>query len=57
MHVSVFDQSGLCAAARKVSETFSVLSVTIWLLDEQDRLAFAASTSRSELGANDALQT
>ncbi len=45
---NVFDQSGLCAAAAKlVSETFNVLSVSIWLLDEQDRLAFAASTSKS----------
>ena len=46
---SVLDQPGLCAAAAKlISETFSVLSVTIWLFDEQDRLTFAASTSRSE---------
>ena len=46
---SVLDQPGLCAAAAKlISETFSVLSVTIWLFDEQDRMAFAASTSRSE---------
>ena len=53
---SVFDQSGLCAAAAKlISETFNVLSVTIWLFDEQERLAFAASTSRSEREANDAL--
>src|SRR6266550_8823420 len=53
---SVFDQSGLCAAAAKlISETFNVLSVTIWLFDEQDRLAFAASTSRSEPEANDAI--
>jgi len=53
---SVLDQSGLCAAAAKlISETFNVLSVTIWLFDEQDRLAFAASTSRSEPEANDAI--
>jgi putative PEP-CTERM system histidine kinase len=53
---SVFDQSGLCAAAaRLISETFNVLSVTIWLFDEQERLAFAASTSRSEREVNDAL--
>ena len=53
---SVVDQSGLCAAAAKlISETFNVLSVTIWLFDEHDRLAFAASTSRSEREANDAL--
>jgi putative PEP-CTERM system histidine kinase len=53
---SVVDQSGLCAAAAKlISETFNVLSVTIWLFDEQDQLAFAASTSRSEREATDAL--
>jgi putative PEP-CTERM system histidine kinase len=53
---SVFDQAGLCAAAAKlISETFNVLSVTIWLFDEQERLTFAASTSRSEREANDAL--
>lgn len=52
----VFDQSGLCAAAAKlISETFNVLSVSIWLLDEQDRLAFAASTSKSEREAADVL--
>ena len=33
---NVKDQAGLCAAsARLISETFEVLSVTIWLLDEQ----------------------
>src|SRR5215471_4562418 len=53
---NVFDQSGLCAAAAKlISETFSVLSVSIWLLDEQDRLAFAASTSKSGQEAIDML--
>src|SRR5215471_1694647 len=53
---NVFDQSGLCAAAAKlISETFSVLSVSIWLLDEQDRLAFAASTSKSGQEASDVL--
>jgi len=53
---SVLDQPGLCAAAAKlISETFSVLSVTIWLFDEQDRLAFAASTSRSERETNGAI--
>jgi putative PEP-CTERM system histidine kinase len=53
---SVLDQSGLCAAATKfISETFNVLSVTIWLLDEHEQLAFAASTSRSEREASDAL--
>jgi putative PEP-CTERM system histidine kinase len=53
---NVFDQPGLCAAAAKlISETFSVLSVSIWLLDEQDRLAFSASTSKSGQEAIDML--
>jgi putative PEP-CTERM system histidine kinase len=53
---SVLDQPGLCAAAAKlISETFNVLSVNIWLFDEQDRLTFAASTSRSEREANEAI--
>jgi putative PEP-CTERM system histidine kinase len=53
---SVLDQPSLCTAAAKlISETFNVLSVTIWLFDEQDRLAFAASTSRSEREANGAI--
>jgi putative PEP-CTERM system histidine kinase len=52
----VVDQHGLCGAAAKlISETFNVLSVTIWLFDEQGRLAFAASTSRSERKANDGI--
>src|SRR4029077_13882338 len=55
---SVRDQAGLCASATKlISGTFSVLSVTIWLFDEQDRLTFAASTSRSEGETNAALPT
>jgi putative PEP-CTERM system histidine kinase len=53
---NVFDQSGLCAAAAKlISQTFNVLSVSIWLLDEQDRLMFGASTSRSEQELADGL--
>ena len=53
---NVFDQSGLCAAGAKlISETFSVLSVSIWLLDEQERLAFAASTSKSGQEATEML--
>jgi putative PEP-CTERM system histidine kinase len=52
---SVLDQSRLCAAATKlISETFNVLSVTIWQFDEQQRLVFAASTSKSEGEASDA---
>jgi putative PEP-CTERM system histidine kinase len=50
---SVLDQPGLCTAAVKlIAEPFNVLSVTIWLFDDQDRLVFAASTSRSEGEAN-----
>jgi putative PEP-CTERM system histidine kinase len=53
---NVFDQSGLCAAAAKlISETFNVLSVSIWLLDEQNRLVFGASTSKSEQEVADVL--
>jgi putative PEP-CTERM system histidine kinase len=44
---SAFGQPAMCAAAAKlISEAFNVLSVSIWLLDE-DHLAFGASTSRS----------
>ena len=54
---SVLDQPGLCAAGAKlISETFSILSVTIWLFDEQDRLTFAASTSRTEREITGAVQ-
>src|SRR5438552_9462220 len=46
---SVLDEASLCnAAARLISETFNVLSVTIWRFDEQQRLTFAASTFQSE---------
>jgi putative PEP-CTERM system histidine kinase len=49
---NAFGQSATCAAAAKlISETFNVLSVSIWLL-EDDRLALAASTSRSASEAN-----
>jgi hypothetical protein len=49
------DASSLCAAvARLLSETFSALSVSIWLADSQsDRLIFVASTSGAPR-ANDA---
>jgi putative PEP-CTERM system histidine kinase len=54
----VLDQPSLCASATKlISETLGVLSVTIWLFDEQDRLTFAASTSRSEGETTGALPT
>jgi len=44
---NVKDQAGLCAvSARLVSETFEVLSVTIWLLDEhKEQLIAGASTA------------
>ena len=53
---TAFGQPAMCAAAAKlISETFNVLSVSIWLLDE-DRLAFGASTSRSASEATAVLQ-
>ena len=44
----VKDQAGVCEAAAKLtSEMFDVLSVTVWLLDdEQERLIVRASTAR-----------
>jgi putative PEP-CTERM system histidine kinase len=44
---NVKDQAGLCAvSARSISTTFEVLSVSIWLLDEQtEQLIVAASTA------------
>jgi putative PEP-CTERM system histidine kinase len=44
---NVKDQAGLCAvSARLVSETFEVLSVTIWLLDEhREQFMAGASTA------------
>ena len=46
---SVTDQAGLCAVSAKlISETFDVLSVTLWLLDEEKgRFVVGASTARS----------
>lgn len=51
---SVKDQAGLvAAAARLVSETFDVLSVTVWLLDPAgERLVFAASTASTAAPAH-----
>ena len=45
---AVSDEGGLCrTAAKLVSETFEVLSVTVWLVDdEKDRLSPGASTAR-----------
>jgi putative PEP-CTERM system histidine kinase len=47
---SARDQAGLCAEAVKlISNTFEVLSVTLWLFDEQkERFALGASTFQSE---------
>src|SRR5262249_19867429 len=44
---SAADQSALCGAtARLVSDTFNILSVTIWLVDEnENKIASVASTS------------
>jgi putative PEP-CTERM system histidine kinase len=43
---NVRDQAGLCAvSARLISETFEVLSVTIWLLDEQKEQFFAGAST------------
>jgi len=43
---NVKDQAGLCAgSARLISETFEVLSVTIWLLDEQKELLFVGAST------------
>jgi putative PEP-CTERM system histidine kinase len=49
---NVKDQAGLCAAsARLVSETFDVLSVTVWLLDDQkEQFVVGASTARQPGG-------
>ena len=53
---TVTDQGGLCApAAKLVSETFDVLSVTIWLEDEsKEHLTVAASTARHAASSVDA---
>jgi putative PEP-CTERM system histidine kinase len=50
---NVKDQAGLCAvSARSISETFEVLSVSIWLADEQrEQLIVAASTAPQASGA------
>jgi putative PEP-CTERM system histidine kinase len=43
----MLDQAGLCVAATKlVSETFNVLSVTMWIIDDRrDRMVRGSSTS------------
>ena len=48
---NVKDQAGLCAvSARLVSETFEVLSVTIWLLDEQKEQFIAGASTAPQPG-------
>jgi putative PEP-CTERM system histidine kinase len=48
---NVKDQAGLCAvSARLVSETFEVLSVTIWLLDEQKEQFVAGASTAPQPG-------
>lgn len=53
--VSLVNDIDLCREVTKwMSETFNVLSVTIWLADEsRERLLFAASTSMPEARASD----
>lgn len=50
---SLLDETELCRAfTQLISETFEVLSVTVWLRDERhERLRFAASTALSETTA------
>ena len=52
---SVLDASGFCrATARLVAENFEVLSVSVWLADDdRNNLLFAASTALSEARASD----
>jgi putative PEP-CTERM system histidine kinase len=48
---NVKDQAGLCAAsARLISETFEVLSVSIWLLDEQREQLIAGLSTAPQAG-------
>ena len=51
---AVHDQTALCAAsARLISETLDVLSVTMWLVDEDsNRITPAASTARRDTPAS-----
>src|SRR5207237_6054645 len=53
---SAIDDPTLCAASAKlISETFNVLSVAVWLFDEEkSKLRLEASTSRSRSTIDDA---
>jgi putative PEP-CTERM system histidine kinase len=52
---SIRDQAGLCTVGAKlISETFDVLSVSVWLLEEeQGRFVACASTAPQSLDAKD----
>jgi len=46
---SVTDQAGLCAVSSKlISETFDVLSVRVWLRDEEKRQFFVAASTAQQ---------
>jgi len=48
---NVQDPAGLCAAsARLISESFDVLSVTVWLLDEQKQQLIVGASTAPQLG-------
>ena len=49
---TVRDEAGLCSvSARLIAETFEVLSVTVWLMDEdREQLIMGASTERHAAG-------
>ena len=59
MTTSLTDIKDLCSAvAKKVSNTFETLSVTIWLMDEkEERLMLGGSTALTELQAQDVIRT
>jgi putative PEP-CTERM system histidine kinase len=59
MTTSLTDIKDLCSAiARKVSNTFETLSVTIWLMDEnEERLMLGGSTALTELQAQNVIRT
>ena len=59
MTTSLTDIKDLCSAiARKVSNTFETLSVTIWLMDEkEERLMLGGSTALTELQGQNVVRT
>lgn len=59
MTTSLTDIKDLCSAiARKVSNTFETLSVTIWLMDEnEERLMLGGSTALTEPQAQNVIRT